>query len=163
MMTGISLSILAGCLLSLQNIFNSKVSEKTGTWVTTALVLGLGFAASLTLGLLFQGTRMFRLGNMEAWFAFSGLLGVGVVVCMVQGIKHLGPTYGVLVALSSQMILALMLDSLGWLGLEKVDFTMKQLIGVLVVIGGAAVFKLSGNKRNARGAVREHADMEGLK
>ncbi|MGU3472632.1 DMT family transporter [Paenibacillus sp. D51F] len=161
MMTGIALSILAGCLLSLQNIFNSKVSEKTGTWVTTALVLGLGFAASLTLGLLSQGTKMFHLGNMETWFAFSGLLGVGVVVCMVQGIKLLGPTYGVLVALSSQLILALMLDSLGWLGLEKVDFTMKQLIGVLVVIGGAAVFKLSGNKRNVRGAVREPAEMEG--
>jgi transporter family-2 protein len=35
-------------------------------------------------------------------------------------------------------------NSFGWLGLEKVPFTFKQLIGVLVIIGGIVVFKFGG-------------------
>ncbi|MER2061261.1 MAG: EamA-like transporter family protein, partial [Niallia sp.] len=35
-------------------------------------------------------------------------------------------------------------DSLGLLGLEKVPFTVQQLIGVVVIIGGILVFKMGG-------------------
>jgi bacterial/archaeal transporter family-2 protein len=137
------------------------VSQQAGTWVTTALVLGLGFAASMSIGLVAEGIRMFQLEEMQTWFAFSGLLGVGVVVCMVQGIKLLGPTYGILVALGSQLIFALLLDSLGWLGIERVEFTLSKLLGVLVIIGGAAVFKLSGKRGSENSAPQASVELEG--
>ncbi|MEZ2719206.1 EamA-like transporter family protein, partial [Niallia circulans] len=35
-------------------------------------------------------------------------------------------------------------DSFGLLGLDQVPFTFKQLIGVLVIIGGILVFKMGG-------------------
>ena len=46
-MFGIGLAIIAGILISLQNVFNARVSEKTGPWATTSLVLGLGLVCSL--------------------------------------------------------------------------------------------------------------------
>lgn len=55
MLTGILLSLIAGALVSLQNIFNAKVNEHTGSWTTTTLVLGMGFAASLVMGLIMEG------------------------------------------------------------------------------------------------------------
>jgi bacterial/archaeal transporter family-2 protein len=66
-----------------------------------------------------------------------------VVICLVQGIRRLGPKYAVSIVLTSQLGFALLWDSLGWLGLDKVPFTFKQLIGVLVIVGGIIVFKLA--------------------
>lgn len=150
MILGLLLSLIAGSLLSLQNIFNSKVNERAGSWATTTVVLGMGFLASLTIGLIFEGNQLFILQNMKPWYWFSGLLGVGVVICLVQGIKLLGPTYAISFVLTSQLGFALLWDSLGWLGLDKVPFTFKQLIGVLIISGGIIVFKLGGRRERRR-------------
>ncbi|OOE12617.1 DMT family transporter [Fictibacillus arsenicus] len=146
MFLGLFFAVLAGLLVGLQNIFNAKVNEQAGTWATTALVLGLGFLASMTLGLVFEGSSLFIMDNMKTWHWFSGLIGVGVVVCLVQGTRLLGPTYAIAIVLTSQLGFALLWDSLGWFGLEKIPFTFQQLIGVLVIAGGVIVFKFSGTK-----------------
>lgn len=143
MFLGLVFAILAGTLVSLQNIFNSKVNEKAGSCMTTVLVLGLGFLASLILGLFFEGWQMFDLQNMKLWYWFSGLIGIGVITGIVQGIRYLGPTFAISIVLTSQLGFAVLGDSLGLMGLEKVPFTTKQLAGVLLITGGVIVFKWS--------------------
>ncbi|MDK8181778.1 DMT family transporter [Paenibacillus sp. UMB4589-SE434] len=152
MIIGLLLACMAGTLVGLQNIFNSKVNEKAGTWTTTTLVLGMGFLASMTMGLIFEGQQLFILDHMQLWYWFSGIIGVGVVTCLVQGIKRLGPTYAVSIMMTSQLGTALLWDSFGWLGLEKVPFTFNKLIGVLVIVGGIVVFKVGGNTLSYRAA-----------
>ncbi|HEY2420061.1 MAG TPA: DMT family transporter [Neobacillus sp.] len=148
MIVGLLLALFAGSLVSVQNIFNSKVNEHNGTWATTTLVLGLGFLASLTFGLIFEGKHLFILQNMRPWYWISGLIGVGVVICLMQGIKLLGPTFAISIVFTAQLGFALLWDSLGWFGVDKVPFTFKQLIGVLVIVGGIVVFKLGGRREN---------------
>jgi len=152
MILGLIFAIIAGSLVSMQNIFNSKVNEHEGTWTTTSLVLGLGFLASLTIGLIFEGKNLFILHNMKPWYWVSGIIGVGVVTCVVQGMRHLGPTYAISIILTSQLGFALLWDSLGWLGLDKVPFSFKQLIGVLVIVGGIIVFKIGGKSKDQQAA-----------
>ncbi|MFD0698062.1 DMT family transporter [Paenibacillus sp. GCM10027628] len=146
MILGLSLALIAGSLVSLQNIFNSKVNERAGSWATTTFILGMGFMASLIFGLIFKGKHLFILQHMQIWYWFSGLIGVGVVTCLVQGIRLLGPTYAISIVLTAQLGFALLWDSLGWLGLNQVPFTFNKLIGVLVIVGGIVVFKLSGRR-----------------
>lgn len=148
MMIGLILALIAGSLVSLQNVFNSKVSERAGSWATTTLVLGLGFLASLLLGVLFEGKHLFVLQHMQPWYWGSGMIGIGVVMCLVQGVRRLGPTYAISIALTTQLSFALVCDSFGLFGLEKVPFTSQQLIGVLVIVGGILVFKVGGKRAN---------------
>jgi transporter family-2 protein len=150
MILGLLLALIAGSLVGVQNIFNSKVNERAGSWATTTLVLGMGFLASLTFGLIFERKQLFTLQNMQPWYWISGLIGVGVVICLVQGMKLLGPTYAILIVLTSQLGFSLLWDSLGWLGLDKIPFTSNKLIGVLVIVGGICVFKLGGGRENQR-------------
>lgn len=150
MILGLMSALIAGSLVGLQNIFNSKVHERAGSWATTTLVLGMGFLASFLLGLAFEGMHMFNLHNMELWYWFSGMIGVGVVTCLVQGTRLLGPTYTVSIVLAAQLGMAMLWDSLGWFGLEKVPFTVKDLVGVFVIVGGIAVFKLSDRPERER-------------
>ncbi|MET3193407.1 DMT family transporter [Bacillus sp. OAE603] len=150
MVIGLFLAILAGSLVGLQNIFNSKVNEKSGSQTTTTLVLGMGFLASLVIGLIIEGTSLFDFQNMKPWYWFSGFIGVGVVTCLVQGVKHLGPTYAISIALASQLLFAVLFDSFGIFGLEKVPFTMKECIGVIVIMFGMILFKLSGESEKQK-------------
>lgn len=147
MVLGLFFAVVAGLLVGLQNIFNTRVNDHAGTWSTTALVLGLGFLASMTLGIVFEGSQLFVPENMKTWHWFSGLVGVGVVVCLVQGTRLLGPTYAISIVLTSQLGFALLWDSLGWFGLEKIPFTIQQLVGVLVIICGVIVFKWGGSQK----------------
>lgn len=160
MITGLSFALLAGVLVGLQNIFNSKVNERAGTQATTALVLGLGFLASLTIGLAVEGGRMLQWpSQMKLWYSFSGLLGVGVVFCLVKGMKALGPTYAVSIALTAQLGCALWWDGLGWFGLAQIDFTLKQWIGAAVIVGGILVYKLGGARRKTADAADRPEEM----
>ncbi|MFP3392155.1 DMT family transporter [Brevibacillus sp. SIMBA_040] len=151
MIVGLLLALTAGALVSLQNIFNSKVNEHAGTWTTTTLVLGMGFLASFGIGLLLEGKHLFSISNMQPWYWFSGIIGVGVVISLVQGIRLLGPTYAISIVLTSQLGFALLWDSLGLFGLEQVPFTSKQLFGVLVIIAGVIVFKVGGGRAVQKG------------
>lgn len=72
MLAGLVLAIVAGSLVSLQNVFNSKVNERAGSWTTTTLVLGMGFLASLVCGLLFEGKSC---GNGATCSRGTGLAG----------------------------------------------------------------------------------------
>lgn len=144
MWQGLLLAAFGGALVGLQNIFNKRVNERASSWTTTTLVLGMGFAASFFMGLLMEGGQLFNLQNMKLWYGFSGVIGVGVVVCITQGTKLLGPTYATSIALISQLGFALWWDMQGWMGLEKVPFSSNQIIGVLIIVGGILVYKLGG-------------------
>ncbi|KOR89042.1 DMT family transporter [Paenibacillus solani] len=146
MLAGLILALFAGSLVSLQNIFNNRVNERTGSWSTTTLVLGMGFIASFGMSLAVEGKGTFAFHNMQPWYWISGLIGVGVVICLVQATKLLGATFAISIVMTSQLGFALLFDSMGWIGLEKVPFTLNQLIGVFVIVGGILVFKLGGKQ-----------------
>ncbi|MFF2498864.1 DMT family transporter [Peribacillus sp. NPDC058075] len=147
MLIGLSWAILAGSMVSLQNVFNSKVNEHVNPWSTTTLVLGLGFLASFFSGFAFEGIELFQLHNMKPWYWFSGLVGIGVVICVTQGVKLLGSTFAISIVMAAQLVFALAWDSTGLLGLEKVPFTLKQLGGILIIIAGMIVFKIGGKRK----------------
>lgn len=60
MVIGILLALLGGAFVCLQNTFNANVKKQVSVWSTTALVLLLGFLASLAAGLAFEGSRLFE-------------------------------------------------------------------------------------------------------
>ncbi|WP_043932077.1 DMT family transporter [Bacillus sp. EB01] len=147
MLAGLIIAIIGGAFVGIQNIFNSRVNEKAGTISTTTLVLGLGCFASFIIGIFVEGTAMFNLENMETWYWFGGLTGIGVVACIVQSFKYLRPTYAMSIVLVAQLAIAILFDTQGWLGLEKLDLTPNKLIGALVIVAGILVFKFAGQDK----------------
>jgi Uncharacterized protein conserved in bacteria len=141
MITGILMALMAGTLVSIQTLFNNKVNTVIHSHSTTALVLGMGFIASLCMGFLFDGADFLSWQAMPVWFWFSGLLGIGVVTCVVKGVRLLGPSYATTIVMASQLLCALWWDSAGWFGLEQVPFTVQKAIGISALIAGLLLFK----------------------
>ncbi|CRK82799.1 membrane protein [Neobacillus massiliamazoniensis] len=89
-----------------------------------------------------------RDGNVSKWneidkvYLLGGVFGAFVVYTVMQGITKLGPAYAVTLLLVSQLIVALIIDTYGLFGTEKVAFTANKGIGIAIMIIGILVFKL---------------------
>ena len=141
-MAGIMYSIIAGILISIQGVFNSKASEKIGLWQTNVLVHGLGFFVSLIIVLMVKDGSFSKITDVNKIYLIGGALGVVIVYSVMKGITSIGPAYSVSILLISQLIIALVIDSFGLFGIEKVPFNTTKLIGITMMISGVLVFKM---------------------
>ncbi|NQD66981.1 DMT family transporter [Bacillus haikouensis] len=141
-MIGVVLAVIAGILISLQNVFNARVSEKTGPWATTTLVLGLGLVCSLPVFYGIEQRSLFDMGNVNPIFLFSGVFGVGIVFFLMRGVTLIGPAYAISIALISQIVIAFVINTGGWFGFEATALTWQKLAGISLLIGGVLVYKL---------------------
>jgi len=141
------MAMAAGCLISVQTLFNNKVSEAVSSQTTSALVLGMGLLASFGMGVLMEGRSFFEVGSIPTWYWFSGLLGIGVVTCVVNGVKQLGASYAIAIVMASQLLCALWWDSLGWFGLQQVPLTPQKGIGAVLLIAGLIMYKVKWRSR----------------
>ncbi|SFJ26726.1 transporter family-2 protein [Halobacillus dabanensis] len=145
-MIGVLFSVVAGILISLQNVFNARVSERTGAWATTSLVLGLGLVCSLPVFYSVEQTSLFNFGDVDKIFLFSGVFGVGIVFCLMRGVSLIGPAYAISIALISQILIAFVINTGGWFGFDASPLSITKLLGIALLIGGVLVYKLEKPK-----------------
>ncbi|EKS8372728.1 DMT family transporter [Bacillus thuringiensis] len=147
-MIGFSLAILAGILISLQSIFNAKVNENVGQWLTTTCVLGIGLISSILFYIITENSISIKVYTANYLFYVSGLFGIGLIICIMGAIKSLGPAYTVLISLITQLVVALCIDTFGLFGMESIPFQINKLVGIGLLIVGVGIFKnLFSNKK----------------
>ncbi|WP_461207009.1 DMT family transporter [Clostridium sp. DL1XJH146] len=140
-MIGLISSIIAGISMSLQGVFNTRLSEKIGLWETNVLVQGIGFVITLAI-LYFVGNGNFKnLGNANKLYLLGAPLGVLIIFTVMLGIENLGPSYSISAILIAQLISAGIIDALGLFGSDKIKFNTNEFIGVFLMIAGILMFK----------------------
>ncbi|TQR39543.1 hypothetical protein C7Y47_00450 [Lysinibacillus sphaericus] len=80
-MIGLIFAILAGALISLQSIFNAKVNENVGHWLTTITQLVIALCID-TFGLF---------GLEKVPFQMNKIVGIGLLIIGVLIFKDLLP------------------------------------------------------------------------
>lgn len=148
---GFSLAILAGILISLQSVFNVKVNENVGQWLTTTCVLGIGLISSILFYIITENSINIKVYTTNYLFYVSGLFGIGLIICIMGAIKSLGPAYTVLISLITQLVVALCIDTFGLFGMESIPLQLNKLVGIGLLIVGVGIFKnLFLNKKAIR-------------
>ncbi|MCU5403131.1 DMT family transporter [Bacillus cereus] len=140
-MIGFSLAILAGILISLQSVFNAKVNENVGQWLTTTCVLGIGLISSILFYIITENSINIKVYTTNYLFYVSGLFGIGLIICIMGAIKSLGPAYTVLISLITQLVIALCIDTFGLFGMESIPLQINKLVGIGLLIVGVGIFK----------------------
>lgn len=136
------MSIVAGALMSLQGVFNTRLSEKIGLYQSNAFVQGTAFILSLIVMFIFGKISEFKeIGNVSKIYLLGGALGLGITITVMLSIKGLSPTYAISIILISQLLVAAVIDAFGLFGSEKIPFTWNKYIGILVMIAGVLLFK----------------------
>lgn len=127
--------------MSLQGVFNTKLGDKIGVWETNTLVQLTGLILTLIITAFFGKGDFKELQHASKIYLLGGVLGVIIIFTVMMGIGSLGPTYAISIILVSQLIAAALIDCFGLFGCESVKFTLKEYIGVAIMIIGIIVFK----------------------
>ena len=138
---GIIFSILAGLTMSLQGVFNTRVSEKIGLWETNLIVQGIAFIISLIIFFFFKDGNLSNIKSVNKLYLLGGVLGVFITYSVMKGIGDLGPTYSIILILITQLLSAALIEVLGLFSSTKVQLTFNNYLGILLMLIGIFLFK----------------------
>jgi len=134
--------LAAGILITIQSIFNSRISEKIGLWETVTYVHILGLALSLVVLNLYGKGSLLKCIEVNKIYLVSGFLGVIIVYAVIKGVLTLGATFSIGVLLIAQLAASMIIDSWGLFGVEKIAVNIYKVSGLFLMILGIVIFKV---------------------
>jgi len=138
---GIIYSIVAGVCMSLQGVFNTRVSEKIGLWETNVFVQGTGLILTILI-LFIAGNGNFKaIKDVNKLYLLGGALGAIIIFTVMLGIGSMGPTCSIAIILVAQLLAAGIIDRFGMFGAEQVKFALSKFVGIGVMVVGIIIFK----------------------
>lgn len=140
-MLGLIMSIVAGAAMSIQGVWNTRLSEKIGLFESNVMVQGTAFLLGLLVMFFFGKGNWRELSNTPKLYWLGGVLGIVITVTVMLSIKNLSPTYAISVILISQLLVAALIDAFGLFGSEQVPFLWNKYVGLILMIGGVLLFQ----------------------
>ena len=139
---GMIFAILAGLLMSIQGVFNTRLMESSNMWITNVWVHFSAFITCIIVW-LFAGHKnlltIFSVNNKL--YLLGGIIGAFITFTVIKGIDKLGPAQATMIILLAQLLVSYFIEVLGLFGAEKVVFDWTKLIGVILMIVGIFIFK----------------------
>lgn len=128
--------------MSVQGVFNTKVTENSSLWAANAFVQFTAFLVCLAAWLLTDRTSFKDVIAVEPkYFLLGGVMGAFITLTVIKSMDALGPAKAVMLIVISQLIIAYVIELLGIFGVEKQPFSWRKVIGALLAIVGFIVFK----------------------
>lgn len=141
-MIGFFIAMLSGALMSVQGVFNTKLTESTSLWAANAFVQFTAFLLCIAAWLVTDRSSMRSLFNVEPkYFLLGGVMGAFITLTVIKSMDSLGPAKAVMLIVIAQLIVAYLIELFGLFGVEKQPFVWRKAIGALVAIAGFVVFK----------------------
>ncbi|MDO5516921.1 MAG: DMT family transporter [Clostridium sp.] len=140
-MFGIIFAIVSGISMSIQGVFNTKLSEKIGLWETTVIVQGIALICSIIISLFIRNGSYSNLKNTSKYYLLGGVLGVVITYTVMKSVSSMGATVGIGIILIAQLLAAALIDAFGLFGSDKIKFTLNNFIGIAIMIIGIVIFK----------------------
>ena len=134
-------AIISGISMSLQGVFNTRLEEKIGTWETNAFVQATGLALTLIILFFFGKGNFKEIKDANKLYLLGGVLGVIIIFTVMKSIGAMGATCGIAIILVAQLTSAGIIDAFGLFGTDKIPFSMKEFIGIAIMIIGIIIFK----------------------
>ena len=146
-MFGMIVALVSGALMSIQGLFNTQLTEKTGSWLTNTFVQLTGFLLCLCIWMVKErkDAKFAELLTVEPKYLLTGgILGAFITFTVIMGMSALGPAKAVMLIVSAQLIVAYLIEVFGWFGVEKVGFDWMKLLGTGFFLAGIVLFKWKG-------------------
>ena len=141
-MIGFLIAMISGALMSVQGVFNTKVTEASSMCAANAFVQFTAFLVCI-VAWLFADRTSFRdvLAVEPKYFLLGGAMGAFITLTVIKSMDALGPAKAVMLIVIAQLIIAYLIELFGMFGVEKQPFSWRKAIGALVAIGGFVLFK----------------------
>jgi transporter family-2 protein len=136
--TAVLLTALMGGAVALQAPINSGLGKRVGTFQGAFLSFIIGACLLCVIAAFSRG----GLGNLAAarhvrwYYLVGGLLGAGYVTTVLVTVRTLGAGGVTAATISGQLIMAVVIDQLGLLGVARHPVSTLRLVGVVLLACG---------------------------
>ena len=140
----IILAILAGMAMPTQAVINSKLADSTGNPILAAFISFAVGTVALFLYILLTGIPLSDLATAKnappvAWI--GGFLGAFFVSVMATIVPRTGVALTFSIAVAGQMLITLLIDHFGWLGVDEKPINLMRVLGAVLITGGVVLIR----------------------
>lgn len=139
---GVIIALISGALMSIQGVWNTRLSEESSQWVTNSFVQASALIVCL-IAWFFTGrqsfVKLFSVSNKLLLFA--GVLGAFITMTVIKSTGSLGPARAALLIVVAQITVSYLIELFGLWGMEKQPFEWRKLIGLVISACGIIIFK----------------------
>lgn len=140
----IAVALVLGAILPIQAAVNSRLAKTMGSSEIAAFIsFGVGTVALLIYLLLSKQLNWHNAPVRQApwWIWIGGVLGTFFVAGIVAVVPRLGSVLAFSLVLAGQMLVAIILDQFGWLGMSVREISLGRLAGVILLIAGVIMIR----------------------
>lgn len=140
----IILAVLAGIAMPTQATINSKLANSIDSPLLAAFISFAVGTAALFIYILLTGVPLKNLANAQdapliAWT--GGLLGAFFVTVMVMIVPRIGVALAFSLAIGGQMLVTLVIDHFGWLGVPERQISLPRVLGAALITIGVILIR----------------------
>jgi len=138
------LALIAGAMMPTQAATNNKMAAFVDSPILAAFISFFVGTVALFIYVLATGTPLGNLASAKnappiAWV--GGFMGAFFVTAAVTLVPRLGVAMTFSLIIAGQMMVALVLDHFGFLGLEQRPVTIPRVLGILLITGGVILIR----------------------
>jgi transporter family-2 protein len=128
----------AGGLVAMQAPVNSGLGKAIGSLPAASFSFAIGLVALIGITLVSgEGYgQLGEVGNLSWYYLIGGLFGAVYVTTVLISVRTLGAGGVTAATIAGQLILSVVLDKVGFLGLVEREITLGRIVGVVLLAAG---------------------------
>ncbi len=143
MLYGMLFSVLAGIMVSMQGIFNARLSDKIGFWHTNTFVHGSGFVVAFIIMLMFENLNFSPIKEVQPYYLLGGVMGVVIIFSVINGISSIGASYTITLMIVTQIVFTAGINYFGYFGEPIILLSLQKVLGLALMIGGLVIYQMN--------------------
>lgn len=141
-MIGFFIALISGALMSIQGVFNTQVTKASSIWAASAFVQLTALMVCLGAWLCTDRNSLMKVFEVQPkYMLLGGAIGAFITYTVIKSMDMLGPAKAVMLIVVAQLIVAYVIELLGWFGTEQQPWEWRKAIGMAVAIVGIVIFK----------------------
>lgn len=141
-MIGFIIALISGALMSIQGVFNTQVTKTSTIWAANTFVQFTALCVCLGAWLLTDRSSLLAPLKVDPkYMLLGGAIGAFITYTVIKSMESLGPAKAVMLIVVAQLIVAYVIELLGWFGVEKQPWEWRKAIGMAISIIGIIIFK----------------------
>jgi transporter family-2 protein len=135
------LGVGAGCLVGMQAPINSRLGKTVGGVQAASFSFLVGTVALVSIAYVLRGGlgSLGHVGRVPWWALVGGLLGAVYVFVALEAVRTLGASGLTAVVITGQLVISVVIDRFGLLGIAKQHIGAPRIIGLLLLVVGVVL------------------------